>query len=113
MASWPAPGRWAYPSSTVMQGSPFLSDSCRPQKAVGAIPLYWRRELLGVLVGVDDAVRHGDGGEQGQNPQHRSHCAPVVEQGADDDEHNALRPLHETHLALADEGLGAGARVAD
>ena len=55
----------------------------------------------------------GDGGERGQHPQHRGHRAPVVEQGPQDNEHHALRPLHEAHLALADEGFGAGARVAD
>ena len=37
----------------------------------------------------------------------------MVEERAQQDEHDALRPLHEAHLALADERLSARPRVAD
>ena len=67
--------------------------------------------LRGALhVGEADAVDHGDGGEDGQNPQHGSHA---VGEGADDDQHDALGALHEADLAGGDERLGAGAGVAD
>src|SRR5271170_4039496 len=71
------------------------------------------RDVLRHLVGVADAVNDGDGGEDGENPQHRGHDSPAVEERAQDDEDDALGTLHEAHLALADQGLGAGAGVAD
>ena len=37
----------------------------------------------------------------------------MVEERSQDDQHDALRALHETDLALTDESLGAGARIAD
>lgn len=55
----------------------------------------------------------GDGGEHSQDPQHRGHGAPLLEQSADDDQHDALWPLHEADLTTSDERLGAGAGVAD
>ena len=55
----------------------------RPETTVGsASPQLSGASVLGVLVGVDDAVGHGDGGEHGQHPQHRGHHAPVIEQRA-------------------------------
>src|SRR6185312_8666872 len=67
----------------------------------------------GHLPGVLDAVDDRNGGKHGQNPQHRSHDSPARKQRSQDDEHHPLRAFHEADLALADEGFGASARVAD
>ena len=55
----------------------------------------------------------GDGGQDRQHPEHRGHHAPAVEEGPQDDEDHAFRPLHEADLAGADQGFGTGAGVAD
>jgi len=68
---------------------------------------------FGFEVGVADTVDDGDGGHHGEQPKGRSHCAPAVEEGAEDDEDDALGAFHEADLAGADEGFGAGAGVAD
>ena len=82
------------------------------QCATGACPLV-EREALRHGVGVRDAVDDGDGGEHRQHPECGRHHAPALEERAEDDKYNALRPLHETDLAGTDESLGAGAGVAD
>ena len=71
------------------------------------------REMPGLLVGVEDAVDDGDGGDDGEHPEDGGHDSPSFEEGAEDDEDDALGTLHETDFALADEGLRAGAGVAD
>jgi len=58
-------------------------------------------------------VDNGDGGHHGENPEGGGHGSPAVEEGAEDDEDDALGALHEANLAGADEGFGAGAGVAD
>ena len=50
----------------------------------------------GFLPGVHDAVNYGDGGHHGDDPQNRAHA---VEKPADDQKHQALRALHESHFA--------------
>lgn len=72
-----------------------------------------RREVPGLLVGVDDAVDDGNGGDDGEDPEDRRHDSPALEEGAEDDEDDALGALHEAYFAFSDEGFGAGARVAD
>jgi hypothetical protein len=66
--------------------------------------------VLGSGPGVAHAVDYGDGGEDGDDPEHGGHA---VEQGADDDQDEALRAFHETYAAGTDERFGAGAGVAD
>jgi len=66
--------------------------------------------MFGSGVGVGYSVDDGDGGKDRQYPEDRSHGSPVIEEGADEDEDDALGALHEADLALADEGLGT-ARV--
>src|SRR5580692_4245935 len=56
---------------------------------------------------------HGDGRERCEHPEDRGHHSPAIEERAEDDEDNALGPLHEADLALSDQGLGSGAGVAD
>src|SRR5512139_3581698 len=59
-------------------------------------------------VRVDDTLDGGDVGEDGDDPQHRDH---LVEDRAGDDQHDALRPLHETDRAAGDQALRPRARV--
>ncbi len=68
--------------------------------------------MLRHFVGVTDAVNDGEGRKYGQNPENRGHRAPAIKERAQDDEHDALRSLHEADLALTDQRLGAGAGVA-
>src|SRR3990170_2385491 len=63
----------------------------------------------GLPPGENDAVDDGDGRKQGDGPQRRPHA---VEDAADDEQHHALGPLHEAHLAGGDERLGPRPRVA-
>src|ERR1019366_6626592 len=65
---------------------------------------------FGLLEGVDHAVDHGDVGEHRDHPQHRRHA---IEQGADDDQHDALRTLQEANFALGNGVLRASPRIAD
>ena len=67
------------------------------------------RQVVQLEVGVVDPVGHGDHGQHQDHPQHRGH--PIGER-ADHEEHDAFRPLHEADLALLDQRLGAGPRVA-
>jgi len=69
--------------------------------------------MAGLLVGVEDAVDHGDRGDDGEDPEDGRHDAPALEEGAEDDEDDALGALHKADFALTDESLGAGASVAD
>ena len=70
-------------------------------------------EATCLLIGIADAVDDGDGGKHSENPEDGRHHSPAVEEGAENDEHHALRTLHEANLAGADESFGAGAGVAD
>ncbi len=69
----------------------------------------WRFNHFQDLIGMADAVNYRNRAKHGDHPQHRAHA---VEQCSDDDQHDALRPLHEANLAAGDERLGAGAGVA-
>ncbi len=68
---------------------------------------------FGFHVGVADAMDDRDGGEDGENPEGGGHHVPALEEGAEDDQDDALGALHEADFAGADEGFGAGAGVAD
>src|SRR5215469_950084 len=57
-----------------------------------------------------NAVDHGNGRENGNHPQDRSHA---IEQSADDNQDQALGSLHEADSTGADERLRASAAVAD
>jgi uncharacterized protein with HEPN domain len=72
-----------------------------------------RREVPGLLVGVDDAVDDSDGGDDGEDPEDRRHDSPALEEGAENDEDDTLGALHEAYFAFSDESFGASARVAD
>ena len=69
--------------------------------------------MPGLVVGIEDAVDDGDGGDDGEDPEDWRHDSPALEEGAENDEDDALGAFHEADLALADEGLRAGAGVAD
>src|SRR5271166_2176839 len=69
----------------------------------------WRLNRSQHLIRIADAVDDGDRAQHRDDPQHRSH---LVEQRADDHQHDALRALHEADLAAGDERFGAGPRVA-
>ena len=56
---------------------------------------------------------YGDGGHDGEDPEGGGHGVPAFEEGAEDDEDDALGALHEAYFAGADEGFGAGSGVAD
>src|ERR1019366_2064830 len=60
--------------------------------------------------GVLNAMNHGNGGKNRNEPQYRCHH---VEQCADNDQHQALRTFHESNFAGANERLGASSGVAD
>src|SRR5260370_36360482 len=66
--------------------------------------------VLGAGPGVAHAVDYGKGGEDGDEPEDGGHA---VEEGSDDDEDEAFGAFHETDAAGSDQGLGAGAGVAD
>jgi hypothetical protein len=68
---------------------------------------------FGFEVGVADAMDDGDGGHDGEDPEGGGHGVPTLEEGAEDDEDDALGALHEADFAGTDEGFGAGAGVAD
>lgn len=70
-------------------------------------------DVMGLLVGIADAMNHGDGGKNSQHPKYRGHDSPAVEQRAQNNQHDALGPLHETDFATPDQRFGAGAGVAD
>ena len=59
-------------------------------------------EPMGFSPGVDAAVQNGPIREHGDNPQHGFHA---VSQGADNQQHHALRPLQEPDLAGGDESF--------
>src|SRR3989338_8104604 len=63
----------------------------------------------GLPPGENNAVDDGDSRKQGDGPQRRPHA---VEDAADDEQHHALGPLHEAHLAGGDQRLGPRSRVA-
>jgi hypothetical protein len=64
----------------------------------------------GFLPGEIDAVDDGEGGNDGDDPEHRAHA---VEKTADDEQDEALGALHETDFAQGNEGFGAGAGITD
>src|SRR6266571_8968091 len=64
----------------------------------------------GFLPGKNDAVNNGDGGNYGDDPEHRTHA---IEEASNDQQHQALGPFHEADLTQGNEGLGAGARITD
>src|SRR5215470_6204728 len=68
--------------------------------------------MLGHLVGEADAVNDGDRRKHSQHPQNGRHGSPAVKESPKNDEHDALRTLHEANLALTDQNLGPGARIA-
>ncbi len=72
-----------------------------------------RCEVLCHQVGVTDAVNHCDRRKDCENPEHRGHDSPAIEERTQDDKDNALGALHEANLALADQRLCASAGVAD
>src|SRR5579863_2755215 len=53
---------------------------------------------------------YGDRGQHRDNPQDGGHA---VEQGSDDDQHQALRAFHETNTAGTNQRFGTSASVAD
>jgi len=66
-------------------------------------------QAAGFLPGVKHAVDHRNVPDHRDHPEHRGH---PVEQRADDQQHHALGPLHEPHLALRDAALGPRPGVA-
>ena len=88
-------------------------DDKRPQKELGVQLFADGGHAFGELIGVLDAVDHRDGGEYRQNPEDRGHDSPLLEEGSEEDEDDALGSLHEADFAFANESFGAGARVAD
>jgi len=64
----------------------------------------------GFLPGVVDAMDDGDSGNDGDDPEDGAHA---IEDAADDEQDEALGALHEADFAERDEGLGAGAGIAD
>ena len=68
--------------------------------------------MLRVFVGVLDAMNHGDGREHGEHPQHGRHGSPMIEERTQKYQHDAFGALHESHLALTDQSLGACTGIA-
>src|SRR5713226_6610520 len=64
----------------------------------------------GFLPGEIDAVDDGEGGNDGNDPEYGAHA---IEDSADDEQNDALGALLEADFAQGDEGLGAGAGIAD
>ena len=63
-----------------------------------------------LLVGITNAVNHGDGAQHRNHPEHGAHS---IEQRTKNDKHDALRALHESGFAALHKRLGASAGVAD
>src|ERR1700712_3773449 len=61
---------------------------------------------------ITDAMNHRKRRKQRQYPQSRSHHSPAVEQCAQNNAYNPLRPLHEPHLTGSNQRLGSSAGVA-
>src|SRR6185437_7856516 len=69
-------------------------------------------ENAGLLVGIGNTMNDGDGRQNSQHPEHRSHGAPAGKQSSNDHQHNALRTFHEAYFARLDERFGASTRIA-
>src|SRR5665213_85451 len=66
---------------------------------LGGMASFMRSQELAPLrfeVGVTDTVDDRDGRHGGENPERGGHGSPAVEEGAEDDEDDALGSLHET-----------------
>src|SRR5271165_6793859 len=90
--------------------SKILTDGFFELQGIGGYRRGPRFDEAQLLIGIADAVNHGDGAQHSNDPEHRSH---TVKQRADYHQHDALRTLHESGLAALHQRLGARASVAN
>ena len=81
----------------------------RPRDCTGEPCRRRHRQAIELQIRVVDPVGDRHDGQDEDHPQHAGHA---IGKGADHEEDNPFRPFHEADLALLDERLGAGARVA-
>ena len=62
-------------------------------------------DQFGSSPGIADSMDYRDRGEHGDDPQDRGHA---VEQGSDDDQHQALGAFHESYAAGTNETIRRG-----